>query len=177
MKYHPSEIERILRTLVVLVDTREQDTARARERYESFGLPFERQTLKFGDYSAKLTGLEGEEISLENIVSIERKMSIDELCGCFCQSRERFRREFERALDAGAHVYLLIENGSMTDVYKGRYGSRMNSHALASSILSWSLEFGMTPLFISQTESGRLIHDILYREARWYLENLGGDET
>lgn len=174
-KYNPCEIEKMLKSLAVLVDTREQDTARARERYLQFGVPFQRKALKFGDYSAELKGLDGEIINLESVVCVERKMSIDELCGCFCQSRERFRREFERALDAGAHVYLLVENGTLNDVYHSRYRSRMNANALAASILAWSIEFSIVPLFISADISGKLIHDILYREARWYLENLDGD--
>lgn len=174
-KYNPPEIEKILRTLVVLVDTREQDTARARERYAGFERPIDRKALKFGDYSARLTGLNGEEISLENVVSIERKMSLDELCGCFCGGRERFRREFQRAKDAGASVYLLIENSSLDSAYIGAYNSKMSPNSLTASILAWSIEFGITPLFISAARSGRIIKDILYREARWYLEGLEAD--
>lgn len=169
-KYHPSEIDRILKTLVILVDTREQPTERARKRYAQFGCEHERRTLKFGDYSARLTGLEGEEISLENVASVERKMDLGELCGCFCHSRERFRREFERAQTAGAHVYLLIENDDLDDAYKGAYRSKMTPRALTASIFSWCIEFGIIPLFISDWYSGRLIRDILYREARWWLE-------
>lgn len=169
-KYHPAEIDRILKSLVVLVDTREQPTARAGRRYAQFGCEHERKALKFGDYSARLTGLDGEEISLEKVVSIERKMDLGELCSCFCHGRERFRREFERAQTAGAHVYLLIENDSLDIAYKGAYRSRMNPRALTASIFSWCIEFGIVPLFISTERSGQLIHDILYREARWWLE-------
>lgn len=169
-KYHPCEIERILRSMVILVDTREQDTARARKRYKQFGCEFERKALKFGDYSARLTGLDGEGINLEGVVCVERKMDLDELCNCFCQGRERFHREFERALAAGAHVYLLIENDNLDNAYAGAYRSRMNPKALTASILAWSIEFGIIPLFISADRSGQLTRDILYREARAYLE-------
>ena len=176
-KYHPVEVDRILKTMVILVDTREQQTARAESRYRQFGCEYERDTLKFGDYSARLTGLNGEEISLKNIVCIERKMDLDELCGCFCHGRERFRKEFERAQEAGAAVYLLIENDSLDTAYRGSYRSRMNPRALTASIFSWCIEFGITPLFISSNNSGRLIHDILYREARWWLEQQEVEEN
>ena len=171
-KYHPCEIEQILRTLVVLVDTREQCTARARRRYEAFGVPYERAALNFGDYSAKLTGLAGEEIDLRSIAVIERKMNLDELCSCFCHGRERFRREFQRATGAGAKVYLLIEDDSLDRAYAGAYCSRMLPQSLTASIFAWSIEFGIIPLFISHDRTGKLIHDIMHREARWYLENL-----
>ena len=169
-KYHPTEIEHILRSFTILVDTREQDTPRARARYKQFGCEYERKALRFGDYSARLTGLEGEEISLENVICVERKMDLGELCSCFCQGRERFRREFERAKNAGAVVYLLIENDSLDAAYKGSYRSRMHPNALTASIFSWCIEFEIVPLFISSERSGQLIHDILYREARWWLE-------
>ena len=169
-KYHPCEIEKILRTMVILVDTREQNTPKAKKRYSQFGCEVERKALKFGDYSARLTGLDGEEINLESIVCIERKMGLDELCSCFCHGRERFRREFERALNVNAKVYLLIENDTLDDAYAGAYRSKMSANSLTASILAWSIEFGIMPYFISSQRSGKLIHDILYREAKAYLE-------
>lgn len=169
-KYHPAEIEHILKSLTILVDTREQDTPRARARYKQFGCEYERKALKFGDYSAQLTGLDGETINLENTVSVERKMNLDELCNCFCQGRERFRREFERARTAGAAVYLVIENDNLDNAYNGAYRSRMNPNALTASFFSWCIEFNIIPVFISEKRSGKVIRDILYREARWWLE-------
>lgn len=169
-KYHPAEIEHILKSLTILVDTREQPTLRASERYAQFGCEFERRALRFGDYSARLTGIDGEEISLESVICIERKMDLGELCNCFCRGRERFRREFERAKNAGAVVYLLIENDSLDAAYEGTYRSKMHPNSLTASIFSWCIEFEIVPLFISSKRSGKLIHDILYREARWWLE-------
>ena len=34
------------------------------------------------------------ELDLSGSVAIERKMDLNELCGCFCRSRDRFEREF-----------------------------------------------------------------------------------
>lgn len=177
VKYHPCELEQILHSMVILVDTREQNTVRAKKRYKQFGCEFERKPLKFGDYSARLTGLNGEEINLESIVCIERKMNLDELCGCFCQGRKRFYREFERALATGAHVYLLIENDNLDNAYAGTYCSQMNPRALTASILAWSIKFKIIPFFISSDRSGQLIHDIFYREARAYLEKKENEDA
>ena len=175
LKYHPCEIEHILRTLCILVDTREQDTVRARKRYGQFGCEFERKALKFGDYSARLTGLDGEEISLENIACIERKMDLGELCGCFCGDEEcghrgRFKRELERCAAAGAHMHLLIENDNLDNAYAGCYRSRMHPKALLGTLDSWCIKYRFTPHYISEERSGERIRDILYREARAYLE-------
>ena len=90
-----------LKTMGVYVDTREQDTIRARKRIQTIGLPIQRKALPFGDYSAYCTLPNGEDYSLENLVSIERKMNLDEIAMCYTRERPRFKREFERARDAG----------------------------------------------------------------------------
>ena len=47
----PKDIRIVLDSMTVLVDTREQDTERARWRYAAIGLPAVRCTLDYGDYS------------------------------------------------------------------------------------------------------------------------------
>lgn len=42
------EVENCLRSMEVLVDTREQDTERARERYNRFPCEYVRQALSYG---------------------------------------------------------------------------------------------------------------------------------
>ena len=91
----PREIETALGGMVVLVDTREQDTPRLRARLKEINCPYERHKLDFGDYSAKLPV--GDDWIYLN-VAIERKMDFDELAQCFCKGRARFAREFDRAI-------------------------------------------------------------------------------
>ena len=117
---HPVEVKTALESMVILVDTREQDTPRLRARLLQMGVPHERNKLNFGDYSVKCDCL-----SLADLVVIERKMSIDELCNCYCKERSRFEREFERAKAANAKVYLLIEGATWEDMYGGKYRSKM----------------------------------------------------
>lgn len=170
MAWHPVEIQQMLDDAVILVDTREQATARAKKRYQAFK-QYERRALKFGDYSIETSAPNGEKINLENAVSIERKMHLDELCNCFCQGRERFEREFLRAKSAGAHIYLLIENNSLDDAYNGKYRSRMNPSALTASIFAWCIRYEIVPVFISAEKSGIAIRDILMRELKERLES------
>ena len=101
-----------LERMVCLVDSREQDTPRLRARIEQIGCECAREALPFGDYSAKFPLDNGEWFTLADKVSIERKMHIDELCQCYCNGRERFEREFERAKEAGAKIYMLIEDAT-----------------------------------------------------------------
>ena len=169
----PHEIEEALKGMVVLVDTREQDTARLRVRLKDMKCEHERCKLDFGDYSAKVP-VNGEWLTLN--VAIERKMDLDELAQCYCNGRKRFEREFERAQTAGAKIYLLVENATWEDAYTGNYRSKMSPQALVASILAWLSRYRCQVIFCRQRTSGRLIYDILYREAREHLERTMLDE-
>lgn len=162
---HPVEVKSALESMVCLVDTREQDTPRLRARLKEIGCPWERKKLNFGDYSVKCDA-----IDLSETIAVERKMDFDELCNCYCKERKRFEREFERAKRAGAKVYLLIEDGSWEDAYSGKYRSRMSPESLVASIQAWIARYNCQVIFCRQHTTGKLIHDILYRELKEALE-------
>ena len=162
--------------MVCLVDSREQGTSRLRARLKQMNCPNERMKLDFGDYSAKFPLPNGEWFSLADKVVIERKMHIDELCNCYCQSRQRFINEFTRAAEAGAKTYLLVEDTSWEQVYNGKYRSQMRQTALVASILAWSARYNCIPIFCRAETSGKLIKDILYREAKERMERGDADE-
>lgn len=163
---HGFEIDTVLKTLTVLVDTREQPTPRLKKRIKDMGVPAVRRKLDFGDYSAKATLPDGKEYSLEKSVCIERKMDIDELCGCFCKDRARFTREFERAKKAGAKTYLLVEGASWEKIIRHNYMSLMSPNALVASITAWMARYNCIIIFCTPDISGKLIKDILYREMK-----------
>lgn len=163
----PCSVAIALKSMKIWVDTREQDTAMARRRLRQMGCPYERKTLRFGDYSACCDGLD-----LSDQVAVERKMSLDELCNCYCKGRPRFAREFERARQAGARLYLLVENASWEHAYAGKYRSRMEPSALVASILAWLARYDCQVLFCAPETSGTLIRDVLYRELKERLESI-----
>lgn len=169
---HPVDVNSALKSMVCLVDTREQDTPRFRARMKSIVCPWERKKLDFGDYSAKC-----ESLDLSGSVVIERKMSLDELCNCYCKERGRFEREFERAMAANAKVYLLIEDASWEQAYAGKYRSKMNPNSLTASMIAWLARYNCQILFCSPDTSGRLIHDVLYRELKERLEALPDEHS
>ncbi len=164
------EIDEALDGMRVIIDSREQDTPRLRARIETMNCPNRRDKLEFGDYSAEFLLPNGEMFSLEDKVAIERKMHIDELCGCYCQSRQRFIKEFVRAADRGAKTYLLIEDATWEKIYAGKYKSQMRETALVASILAWSARYNCIPIFCKPETSGKLIKDILYREGKERME-------
>lgn len=168
---HPVEVKTALESMVILVDTREQDTPRLRARLLQMGVPHERHKLNFGDYSVKCDCL-----SLADLVVIERKMSIDELCNCYCKERSRFEREFERAKAANAKVYLLIEGATWEDMYGGKYRSKMKPESLVASVLAWLARYNCQLIFCQPQTTGLLIRDTLKRELKERLEAMPDEE-
>ena len=169
------EIEDCLKSMEILVDTREQPSQRATDRYESFGCPWQKRTLNFGDYTYNFLLPNGEKLFSEEITVsghavIERKMSLTELSGCFCQSRERFKAEFERATAAGASIYLLVEDATWEKLLTGKYKTRFNPAAFTASLIAWSIRYNIKPIFCRKESSGRIIKEILYRELKERLE-------
>lgn len=168
----PFEVKEALESLVLLVDTREQDTIFFRRRMKEAEIPYIRQKLDFGDYSAKCTTDDGKELDFSGSIAIERKMSLDELCQCYTRERPRFQREFERAKEAGAKIYLLVENGTWEKAIEGKYRSQMKPKAFLGSLLAWLARYNCQVIFCEARTSGKLIHEILYREVKERLEGM-----
>ena len=169
------ETREILNTFSIIADTREHNTGKASERFKSFGAPVRRATLSYGDYCANVIRAGGPLYDTSRTVKpacvIERKMSLDELAGCFTSGRDRFRREFERAAEMGAKIYLLTENGSWEGIMNHRYRSHFNPKAFLASLVAWSVRYNMTPLFCKADVSGKMIKEILYRDMKERLEH------
>ncbi|WP_099206209.1 ERCC4 domain-containing protein [Scatolibacter rhodanostii] len=165
------EIKYALEHITILVDTREQDTSKFRKRLKAMQFPYERKKLNFGDYSVKCRLPDGTDMDFSNIVCVERKMSLDEMASCFGTERKRFTKEFERAKQAGAKLYLLIEDASWEKAYEGAYRSKMHPSAFTASMQAWLARYNCQLLFCTPETSGKLIGDILYREVKERLEN------
>ncbi len=173
---HPADIEKALETLTILVDTREHPGEKLSDRMKQTGRPFERCKLDYGDYSAKIT-VDDDAVSLTGHVAVERKMDCNELAMCFGKERARFEREFERAHKAGAKIYLLIENENYEKIYAGNYGSgasfrsKFPPASMIGSLFAWQARYNVSVILCKEELTGKIIKDILYYEAREYLQN------
>ena len=172
----PFDIEKTLSSMTIICDSREKPTAEAKKRWESFGVPYRIQALKSGDYTAEFILPNGETFSLENICLIERKMSIGELCGNFCQNRARFIREFDRIKEAGSKAYIIVEGGASWEaIYNHRYHSQMAPQALVASLTAWMARYNAHIIFCKAETFPKLCREILYREAKEILTNMEVD--
>lgn len=169
--YSPFEINRMLKNMIILIDTREQETPQFKKRVDDLGCPVERSKLEYGDYTAKTILPNGEVYSLADKVVIERKMNLDELCMCYTSSRKRFEREFERAISDNAKTVLLVENADWEKAFNGNYRSQFNSNSLIASMLAWAERYNVHNYFCNPAETGKLIYKILYYALKERLEN------
>lgn len=162
-----------MKTFTLLCDSREQPTERSKLRYRQFGCPYKREKLDFGDYGAVVYLPNGNPYQIP--VKIERKMNWTEICGNFTHERDRFVREFERAKEAGEKIVLLVENSTLETAYAGKYRSQMHPQALVASLFTWLARYDCQLILVKSELSGRVIHDILYREAREALERMADE--
>lgn len=170
------QIESCLKSMQIVVDTREQPSKRAEERYNAFSAPYKRQTLSYGDYTYNFRLPSGEWLfnadeTIKGHAVVERKQDLMELSQCFCQSRARFEREFERAKECNAAIYLLVENASWENLINGKYATKFNPKAFLASITAWMARYDIKIIFCKAETSGKLIKEILYRELKERLEN------
>ena len=164
----------ILDSFEIIIDTREQPTKKAEERYKAFEVPHSRHTLSYGDYTYNLTlpggKLHDTSVTVQPPCIVERKMDLDELAMCFTRSRARFQAEFERAKQNNARIYLLVENGSWEKLIGHKYRSKYNPVAFLASLTAWMVRYDLQVIFCSPLTSGRMIKELLYRDAKERLE-------
>ncbi|MDO5785561.1 MAG: ERCC4 domain-containing protein [Eubacteriales bacterium] len=169
------EQKAVLSTFQILVDNREQRTERAKRRYQSFGAPWARATLNYGDYTYNATLPNGEKIqdissTLFPTCVVERKQNLDELAQCFTRGRDRFKREFERAVKHGCRIYLLCENSTWENLLNGAYRSQLHPNAFKASVIAWTIRYNANLIFCKEETSGQIIREILYRDLKERLE-------
>lgn len=167
----PYRTEDILASMSVLIDTREQDTARARRRYEAFNLPYSRAVLDYGDYTYQAQLPDGTALfniskRITPLCAVERKMSLDELAECFTRGRKRFQAEMERCKAHGARMYLLVENATWENLLAGKYRSKFTPQAFAGSLTAWMVRYDLQVIFCKEDTSAHIIREILFRDLK-----------
>lgn len=174
---HPLTADNIIKNLKIIVDTREQKWHHIESSLKATETPFELRKLNYGDYSCEVLDEHSEVISLQNKVVIERKANLDELAGNFTKGRERFDREFRRAVDDKAKVFLLVENASYEGILTHSYRSKFSPKSFLATLFSWQAKYNITVIFCKRETSGQVIKGILYYAMRDYLLNYEDGEA
>lgn len=163
--YTDPEIKELLKQLTVICDTREQANENITGYLDSKKIPHTSRKLDVGDYSAMIG-----DMTLERSIAIEKKNGLDEIAANFTADRARFEAEFLRAKANDTKVFLLIENATWSDILLHNYRSKLSPKSLIASLLSWQVRFNITVTFCKPSETGQIIHGILYYAAREALK-------
>lgn len=173
-----ANIEKLIKQMVVIVDTREQENQHILQVFEKAKMQYVVRKLDQGDYSAMLKacpelGLPFD-VSLENIIAIERKGSggngLSEIAGNLTEGRQAFENEFIRATKNCKDFYLIIENGSWEKIKAHEYRSEMNPKSLYNSLISWRKKYGFHLDFVEKSNTAEHILKLLGTTLKKLLE-------
>lgn len=150
----------------IVVDTREKAQAITRilSAFDAEGIPYERHALKTGDYMDPLNPA----------LIIDRKQSLDELAVCCTTDRERFKREMQRAEEAGAHLVILVEQNTYMNrgnrirvnsiedlmLWQSRF-STVTGERVFRVLSSWLYRYPISIEFCDKRQTGKRIIEIL----------------
>jgi len=170
--YSDAEIKSILKSAVVLSDTREQNNTHILTALDKLKVTYKPMSLSFGDYSVMLpaqpeAGI-NRDMYFDAEITIERKADLDELAGNFTTGRERFKDEMIRA--GTARKYLLVEQGGgYAAILNRQYCSKLSEKSFFASLLSFQARYGLSVIFCRLEESANIIWGLLYYHIRTWL--------
>lgn len=116
-------------------------------------LPWERGTLKAGDYSVR---------GLENAVTVERK-SLPDLVACCGRERDRFEDCVQRM--KAYELRALVIEASWDDIHRGQWRSQMTPNQVNGALCSWMKHMSVI-LAGDRPTAAKVVSSILYSAAR-----------
>ena len=170
MRYHftDTEVKKLLDSMVVLIDTREQENAHICSYLDKKHIEHAKKALSFGDYSIYIPRNDdlgvSRDIYFDDCVVVERKASLDELAGNLTKDRTRFESELLRA--KGANIALMVENATYADLVMGRYRSEYNAKSFVATLATYSARYGLDVNFVEKELAGNWIYHRLYYAVR-----------
>ncbi|MEH7747049.1 ERCC4 domain-containing protein [Neobacillus drentensis] len=173
-RYSDSEIKKLLSTLMVLIDTREQKNKHIIDYFDSKKIPYKVIKLDTGDYSAMLPKCEdmGLQRDLFIPVAIERKNSLDELIGNFkADNRTTFQNELIRSQETD-FVLMVEQKNGYEDILTHNYRSAMKPASVIGSLKSFESCYKFNTIFIDKQLSPTWMHHHLYYKTRDELQRL-----
>lgn len=181
-KYKDSELKILLRNLVILKDSREQQADHITDIFDQKKKAYKVVKLDQGDYSimlesnaeTKLLGI-NRDIWFDKEVVIERKASIDEMAGNFKEpERGRIAKEFAHLKANGTKVYFWVEDKDFDyNIRNHVYRSEYNEKALYKSIIRFIARYNLNFRGIDKSNMWSEIYNILECEVVEILKNKG----
>lgn len=158
-KYTDSEINTLIKSQVILVDTREKANEHILKVFDKNNIPYKIKALERCDYSFYLPANEElnipRDLYFDKEVALERKASLDEIANNFTKERDRFEKEM--ALAPKTKI-LLLENCSYEDIINGNYRSNYNKKSFLGTLHTFQFRYNIPFFFIQdKTKTGIFI--------------------
>ncbi len=168
-KYTDMEMEELVSSLTVLVDTREKRNEHILDYFDRKKILYKKKALDYGDYSFMLPANEKlsipRDLYFNNQIVVERKASLEEISGNLTKERDRFEKEL--CLAPKTKV-LLIENANYSDIATGNYNTQYNKKSFWASIHSFWFKYNIPVMFMPDNQySGLFIRGFF----EYYLKN------
>ena len=161
-KYTDKEIDQLVKSIVILTDTREQKNQHIRDWFDKKNIPHKTKALSNGDYSFYVPANPDlnidRDLFFDKEIMVERKGSLEELSSNFSQNRARF--EEEMATYPGKK-YLLIENANYQDIVTSKYDTKFSSKAYLASLHAFNHRYDLQMMFMPDPQySGYFLYGV-----------------
>lgn len=158
-KFSDSEVKQLIKSMVILVDTREKEIQHITQEFQKKGIAWKTQKLDFADFSFLIPANNSlgiaRDIYFDRQISIERKNSLEELSGNLGQDRARFESELLRK--KGKFI-LLVEGGCFDNIIGKKYSTQLNNNSFLASLFSFENRYNIRFIFGDKRNSWRYIY-------------------
>lgn len=171
--YTDTELNKILKTLTIVIDTREQVNGHILNYLRQKDVPVKIQKLDTGDYGCMIP--KNEELGILRDIyldsRVERKAHIDEITGNLQKDTQKaFENELIRSKDIPFTLIVEDEQG-YGKMIKGEYRSKYNPLALLGRLNTFKAKYNFEIVYIDQKYSGNWIYHHFYHRAKYYLKS------
>ena len=108
------DIEKVLESFEIIIDTREKSNSKADRRYNGFGCRYTKFALEVGDYCGNAILPSGRHViecgtkAITPACAIERKMDINELVGCFVGRKNNSKMKWSERLKLSVGSFFFV---------------------------------------------------------------------
>lgn len=183
-KFTKTDIDYLIENnFMVICDTREQQNQHILDYFDRKKIPYKKQKIDEGDYTAVITKCPEKGIYRDIYfkIAVERKNSVDEIASNLAEKTDtrddiRLTRELRRAKEKGIKMFLIIEDEKgLKKIKTGDYRSRYNPVAFTGQFKSLQDQFLNGASFVNKADSGDEIFLTLKYGVRNFLKELDTD--
>lgn len=173
-RYTDDELKELLSSMVVIYDSNEKENKHILEYLDKKKVKYKKMKLNFGDYSFYLPANEKlgihRDLYFTDVVTVERKGSLEELSGNFTKGRANIEEEFTRKRGA---MYLMIENATYEDIINHNYKTEYKPLSYLATLNSFEARYNLKTSFVKRQAAGNFIyHKFLYYLREYFVRGL-----